>query len=341
MRALVFVGPGEMAIQDRPDRRPGRGELTVAVRASGICGSDVHGYLGLTGRRQPGTVMGHEVAGEVLEVGEAVNDVAVGDRVALRSILSCGHCDPCRRGQPNVCDNRQGLGMQFDGGYAERMVVPAALVVRLPPNLPYDVAALVEPLAVALHAVAITPIEPTDRVVIVGAGAIGLLTLLAVRQRGVTWVGITDRSPHRLAIARTLGADLTIDVSEMDAVAAVRAATGGNGADVVFEAVGISATVAQSVAAARSVGQVTWIGNSAPTVDLPMQAMVTRELVLRGSYTFVDEFGEAIELLAGGRIDVRPLSELTAPLDDAPSLFQRLGDGTLDAVKVVLVPSGA
>jgi L-iditol 2-dehydrogenase len=339
VRALVFVGPGEMVIQDRPDRRPGRGEILVAVRASGICGSDVHGYLGLTGRRQPGSVMGHEVAGEVLDVGEGTDGLRAGDRVALRSILACGRCDPCRRGQPNVCDNREGLGMQFDGGYAERMVVPAALAVRSPSSIPFDIAAMAEPLAVALHAVAITPLEPADRVVIVGAGAIGLLTLLAVRQRGAAWVAMTDRSAHRLAVARTLGADLAVDITIADPVETIRAATGGHGADVVFEAVGISATVAQSIAAARSGGRVTWIGNSAPTVDLPMQAMVTRELVLRGSYAFVDEFERAIELLATGAIDVRPLIELTGPLDDGPDLFRRLGDGTLDAVKVMLVPA--
>jgi L-iditol 2-dehydrogenase len=284
--------------------------------------------------------MGHEVAGDVLAIGAGVDGVEIGDRVALRSILSCGDCEPCRRGQPNVCDNRQGLGMQFDGGYAERMVVPVALAVRLPATLPYDVGAMIEPLAVALHAVAITPIEPSDRVVIVGAGAIGLLTLLALRERGVAWVAITDRSPHRLAIARALGADLAIDVAAIDPVDAIGAATGGGGADVVFEAVGITATVAQSVAVARSGGQVTWIGNSAPTVELPMQTMVTRELVLRGSYTFIDEFDQAIELLADDRIDVRPLIELTAPLDEAPGLFQRLGDASLDAVKVMLVPNG-
>lgn len=340
MKALVFVGPGEMAIEERPDRPPSPGEVLIAVRASGICGSDVHGYLGLTGRRQPGTVMGHEASGEVIELGDAVEGVAIGDRVALRSILSCGRCDPCRRGQSNLCDNRRGLGMQFDGAYAERMVVPAALAVRLPDAVSFDAGAVVEPLAVALHAVAITPLEPTDHIVIVGAGPIGLLTLLAVRLRGVGSVAVTDRSAHRLAMAGTLGADLAIDVGATDPVQAVLESTGGQGADVVFEAVGISTTVAQSIAVARTGGQVTWIGNSAPTVELPMQAMVTRELTLRGSYTFTDEFEDAIELLATRQIDVDPLVELTAPLDEAPALFRRLGDGTLDAVKVVLRPGG-
>jgi L-iditol 2-dehydrogenase len=140
-------------------------------------------------------------------------------------------------------------------------------------------------------------------------------------------------------VARALGADPAIDVGTSDPVAAIMEATAGRGADVVFEAVGISATVAQSLSVARTGGNVTWIGNSAPTVDLPMQDMVTRELTLRGSYAFAGEFEEAIELLATGRIDVRPLIELTAPLDDGPELFRRLGEGTLNAVKVVLLPS--
>jgi L-iditol 2-dehydrogenase len=340
MKAMVFVGPGEMTVMDRPDRPPGPDEVVVAVHASGICGSDVHGYLGLTGRRQPGMVMGHEAAGDVIELGPDVAGLAKGTRVALRSILGCGRCDLCQRGQPNVCEQRQGLGMQFDGAYAERMVVPAELAVPIPDALTYEHAALVEPFAVALHAVAITPLEPTDDVVIVGAGPIGLLTLLAVHLRGARSVAITDRSPHRLAMARSLGADLAIDVRATDPVDAIRSATAGRGADVVFEAVGVTATVVQSLAAVRTAGHVTWIGNSAPIVELPMQDLVTRELTLRGSYTFSSEFEEAIDLLATSQVDISPLIELTAPLEDGPGLFRRLGDGTLEAVKVVLQPAG-
>ena len=337
---MVFVRAGEMAVKDQPDRTPGPGEVMVAVRASGICGSDIHGYLGLTGRRQPGMVMGHEAAGEVVALGADVIGLAVGQRVALRSILGCGRCDLCRSGQSNICEGRRGLGMQFDGAYAERMVLPAALAVPIPEALAYDHAALVEPFAVALHAVGITPLQPADDVVIVGAGPIGLLTLLAVRRRGARSVTMTDRSAHRLAMATSLGADLAIDVRTIDPTVAVRAATGGRGADVVFEAVGITATVAQSLAAVRTAGHVTWIGNSAPMVELPMQDMVTRELTLRGSYTFASEFEEAIHLLATGQVDVAPLIELTAPLEDGPDLFRRLGDGSLEAVKVMLQPAG-
>jgi L-iditol 2-dehydrogenase len=340
VKALVFVGPGEMEVVERPDPRPSRGEVLIAVRAAGICGSDVHGYLGLTGRRQPGTVMGHEAAGEVVEVGPDVSSVQAGERVVLRSILTCGRCEPCRRGQSNVCADRRGLGMQLDGAYADVIVVPEALALRLPESLRYEEGALVEPLAVALHAVNITPFKLMDVVVVVGAGPIGLLTLLAARLGGAGTVIVTDRSPHRLAVARELGASLTIDVRATDPVAAVLLATAGRGADAVFEAAGISATVAQSLAVVRAGGQVTWIGNSAPTVELPMQELVTRELTLRGSYGFTVEFEGAVDLLASGRIDGRRLIERTAALDEGPNLFRALGDGTLDAVKVVLVPNG-
>ena len=340
MRALVFAGPREMRLEERPDPVPGSGQVVVAVRASGICGSDVHGFLGTTGRRRPGIVMGHEAAGDVVRVGPGVTTIRAGERVVLRSILACGQCDRCRSGRPNLCAERQGMGMHFDGAYADLVVVPEELVAPLPDTLTYEQGALVEPLAVAMHAVNITPFPPEGFVVVVGAGPIGLLTLLAARLGGAGSVVVTDRNPHRLGVARRLGAELTVDVGSTDPVAGVMAATGGRGADVVFEAVGIGATVAQSLAVAQAGGQVTWIGNSAPLVELAMQDVVTRELTLRGSYGFGDEFKQAVDALAAGSIDVRPLIELVAPLEDGADLFRQLGDGQLDAVKVVLAPHG-
>ena len=340
MRALVFTGPGEMPLRERDDPRPGAGQVVVAVRAAGICGSDVHGYLGATGRRRPGVVMGHEAAGDVVAIGPAVTSVRMGDRVALRSILACGRCERCRRGQSNVCTDRQGMGMHFDGAYAERILVPESLLLPLPDTLSYEDGALIEPLAVAMHAVNRTPFELMDFVVVIGAGAIGLLTLLAARLRGAGSVVVTDLSSHRLEVARALGADLTIDVGSTDPVAAIAAATEGRGADAVFEAVGVSATVAQSLAVARAGGQVTWVGNSAPVVEMPMQALVTGELTVRGAYGFVQEFEQAADALAAGWIDARRLVECVAPLEDGPELFRRLGDSSLAAVKVILVPNG-
>ncbi len=332
MKALVFRGPGEMPLEDRPDPKPGPGEVVVAIRAAGICGSDVHGFIGATGRRRIGVVMGHEAAGDVVEVGPGVTSVREGDRVVLRSILACGHCDRCRHGQPNICLERAGMGMHFDGAYAERILVPEALLLPLPDTLSYDEGAIVGPLAVAMHAVNITPFALMDFVVVVGAGAIGLLTLLAARQRGAGSIIVTDRDPHRLGVARLLGADQAIDVGLADPVEAVAAGTHGRGADAVFEAVGIAATVAQSIAVARPGGQVTWIGNSAPVVELPMQQLVTRELTVRGAYGFVDEFEQAADALASGLIDGR--------LEEGPELFRQLATGSLSAVKVILAPNG-
>jgi L-iditol 2-dehydrogenase len=283
--------------------------------------------------------MGHEAAGDVIEVGDGVTSVRPGDRVALRSILPCGACEWCRRGESNICPNRRGLGMQFDGAYADRIVLPETMLLVLPDALSYTDGALIEPLAVAMHAVNRTPFDLMDVVVVIGAGAIGLLTLLAARLRGAGSIVVTDRNEHRLAMARSLGADVTVNVDEADPVTVVRNATGGRGADAVFEAVGIGPTVAQSLATARSGGQVTWIGNSVPTVELSMQELVTRELTLRGAYTFNEEFEQAAAAIAAGLIDVARLIELTAPLDQAPELFRQLGAAELDVVKVILVPN--
>jgi L-iditol 2-dehydrogenase len=284
--------------------------------------------------------MGHEASGVVALVGDGVTSVRPGDRVALRSVLSCGSCEPCRSGRPNICERRRGLGMHLDGAYAECVRVPEALVVPLAATLSFEEGALIEPLAVAMHAVNITPLELMDRVVIVGAGTIGLLTLLAARLRGAGRIVVTDRSRHRLDMASTLGADAAVDVDAGEPVEAVLDALDGRAADVVFEAVGSSPSVQQSIAVARPGGSVTWIGNSEPVVELGMQDLVTKELTLRGAYAYGTdaEFDRAASTLAAGRVDVRPLIELVAPLHEGSGLIREMAEGGLAAVKVILSP---
>ena len=338
MRALVYEAPWQLSLREVDDPRPGPGEAVVSVYASGICGSDVHGFTGATGRRQPPVVMGHEVAGAVAAIGAGVDGVATGDRVAVRSILACGRCATCSAGRHNVCLNRRGLGIHVAGGYADELVVPAAVLVPLPDRLDWDVAAMAEPLSVAMHAMNLTPVQIMGTVVVMGAGTLGLLSMLAARWRGAGTVIVVDVNPRRLALAQELGAHLTVNAADDDVPATVRQATDGRGADAVLEAVGVAATARQSLLVARTGGHVTWIGNLEPAVEIPMQEVVTRELTVRGAYGSNEEFPLAVAALEGLGPEVRRLIEHRAQLEDGPRLFTALANGELDAVKVILAP---
>jgi L-iditol 2-dehydrogenase len=282
--------------------------------------------------------MGHEFTGVITSMGINVKHYAAGDRVVVQPLTTCGTCPMCRAGQPNVCFNRTLIGMHTHGAYAEAVRVPQEQLYRLPDNVGWEQGALVEPLSVALHAVNRTPFSLMDTVVVVGAGTIGLLAILAARMKGAGRIIVTDLSPHRLELAQTLGADIIVNIAERDPVAVVKEATDGAGADAAIEAVGISATVQQALAVTRIGGHITWIGNSAPEITLNMQDVVTREITIGGTYGFNQEFGLAIEALRLGRIDVAPLIERVAPLDDGPQLVHDLAAGTLDAAKVILKP---
>ena len=338
MKALLYEGPWQMPLREVEWPEPGPEDVIVSVQAAGICGSDVHGFTGFTGRRQPPLVMGHEFGGMVAAVGQGVTGFEPGDRVVVQPLLTCGQCPNCRAGLANICTNRTGVGMNVNGAYAEAVRVPQELLYPLPEAMTWEQSALVEPLAVGMRAVNRTPFSLMATIVIVGAGTIGLTTLLAARLRGAGRIIMTDLSAHRLELARRLGADVTVNVNESDPAEVVGDYTGGLGAHAVIEAVGVTATVGQSLALVRTGGQVTWIGNSQPEVTLNMQQVVTRELTIRGTYGFNEEFGRAITAIDGGRVDVRPLVEKVAPLAQGPALFEALAQGTLDAVKVILKP---
>lgn len=338
MKALVYEGPWQMPLRQIDAPVAEANEVIVAVQASGVCGSDVHGFTGSTGRRTPGIVMGHEFTGAITSAGAAVSAFNAGDRVVVQPLTTCGVCAMCRAGRPNVCLNRGLIGMNTNGAYAEAVRVPQQQLYRLPDNVSWEHGSLVEPLSVALHAVNLTPLNLMDTVVIVGAGTIGLLALLAAKLKGAGRIIVTDRIPHRLELATQLGADLVINVAEQDPLAVVREATDGAGAHAAIEAVGISPTVQQALALTRIGGHVTWIGNSAPEVTLNMQQVVTREITIRGTYGYNQEFPQAIAALATGRIDVAPLIERVAALEEGPQLVHDLAKGTLDVAKVILKP---
>jgi L-iditol 2-dehydrogenase len=343
MQALLLTAYGQLELvsMDRPALGPD--DVLVRVAACGICGSDVHGYDGSSGRRIPPIVMGHEAAGTIVEVGSDVNAARVGDRVTFDSTFSCGRCDACRRGQVNLCTNRRVLGVSCDeyrqhGAFAELVAVPQQVLYPLPPELPFEHAAMIEPVSVALHAVDLLKITPGERAVVVGSGMIGLFVIQALRVAGCSDVIAIDIDAGRLQLARQLGATQTIDSARTDAVAAVVELTGGHSADVAAEVVGNSAAVNTAIRSVRRGGRVVLVGNLAPEVPLPLQTVVTRELTLLGSCASAGEYPRAIELVASGAICVEPLITARAPLADGPRWFERLYAREPGLMKVVLTP---
>jgi L-iditol 2-dehydrogenase len=342
MKTLLLSRYKHLEIADLPTPAPEPDEVLIQVAACGICGSDVHGYDGSSGRRVPPIVMGHEAAGRIAAVGKNVNGLAKGDRVTFDSTVYCGACPHCLRGNINLCDNRQVLGVSCGdyrraGAFAEYVVVPARIVYRLPDQLSFTEAAMLEAVSVALHAVAVTQMRPDDTAVVIGAGMIGLLILQSLRATGCSRVFVADLDDSRLKIAKELGATEILS-SNSDLLAQVMKLTNGTGADVALEAVGRSETVAAAIDCVRKGGTVTLVGNISPQITLPLQKVVSRQIRLQGSCASSGEYPKAIELVASGAIKVKPLITAVAPLDDGPAWFERLHAGEKNLLKVVLTP---
>jgi L-iditol 2-dehydrogenase len=343
MKALLLSEYRKLAVVDMPAPDIGDGDVLVRVRACGICGSDIHGYDGSTGRRVPPLVMGHEAAGVVERAGRLVQGFAPGDRVAFDSTVSCGACGFCRRGQINLCDNRTVLGVSTGeyrrhGAFAEYVAVPARILYKLPDSLPFERAALLEAVSVAVHAVGRHAPQPGETVAVIGSGMIGVLMLQVLKSRGAGAIVAVDVDPRKLTLALRMGATHTVNPQETDAPAAIRALSGGQGADVSFEVVGNSEALENAVRSVRKAGAVVLVGNVSPRVDLPLQEVVSRELSVLGSCASSGEIPECIDLLARGVVDVDPIISLKAPLEDAPALFERLYNGDATLMKVIIQP---
>jgi L-iditol 2-dehydrogenase len=345
MKALLLSEYGRLDVVDVPMPRPAAGEILVRVEACGICGSDVHGYDGTSGRRIPPIIMGHEAAGTVAAVGSNVERVQEGDRVTFDSTIYCGECDYCRRGEVNLCNNRQVLGVSTpdfrrEGAFAEYVVVPERVVYTLSEGVPFERAAMIEPLAVAVHAVSLSTITPETTGLVVGAGMIGLLVLQVLRDAGCQRVIVVDIDDTRLDLARELGATSVINARTSDTKAQIDHLTSGAGVDAAFEAVGSTPTVKSAIESVKKGGHVTLIGNVSPSVEIPLQAVVSRELTLQGSAASSGEYPRCIDLLARGAIQVDPLITAVAPLEEGAEWFQRLHSREPNLMKVVLTPRG-
>jgi len=343
MKALVLSAYKQLDLVNMPEPQPGEDELLIRIRACGICGSDVHGYDGSTGRRLPPVVMGHEAAGVVEAVGSAVENFKIGDRVTFDSTVYCGKCFYCQRGQINLCDNREVIGVSTPtfrrmGAFAEYVAVPARIAYALPDEMPFAHAALIEAVSVAVHGVGLTPIVLEDTVVVVGAGMIGLLTLQAARLAGAGKVIVLDVDDTRLELARKLGATETFNSRSADVVDRIKEQTNGRGADAALECAGSTIPVKLALESVRKGGTVTLIGNVAPTIELGLQSAVTRQIRLQGSCASSGEYPACISMISRGAIRVDPVLSAVAPLEDGASWFHRLYEREPGLLKVVLEP---
>lgn len=369
MKALVLTGPCEFNYDTAfPDPAPGAGEVLVKIKACGICGSDIHGMDGRSGRRQMPIVMGHEAAGEIVALGEGVTGWEIGERVTFDSTEYCGECEECQSGYVNLCPNRKVLGVspgeyRRHGCFAEKIALPTRILYRIPQALTFEKAAFAEPVSIALHAVnladgievgeAFTPKgecaegcechEEEEEgnggtAVVIGAGLIGLLVVQALKARGWERVIAVDLDDKRLALARELGAAETFNARQEGLAMHLREICGGDGADASFEVVGAAAPLDLAIRCVRKGGQVILVGNLQPNTPFPLQEVVTRQLTLRGSCSCAGEYPEAIRRIEDGSIRVEPLLSAVAPLNEGADWFQRLYDNKEGLMKVVLTP---
>lgn len=342
MKALFFVGDGQMELREIPIPVPRSDEYLIHIDACGICGSDVEGYLGKTGRRTAPMIMGHECAGTVTQAPQG-GAYRAGETVAVFPKYFCGQCEACTSGKANLCTHGAFIGALSSNG-----AMTEYICVREPYLLPYtgigaDVASLAEPAAVAYSGVSkcsVDMLKRAENILVVGAGTIGLMVLLWLKYRGAKRVLVSDASDARLALAKRMGADATINPLREDFLSTIKAHTAGKLCELSIEAVGLDATAQASLEALAPAGHALWIGNAAPTVSVPMQRIVTTELTILGSYIYsLQDFQTCVRLLAEKAVDPTPLLTHHMPLEEGVEAFRLLSHGNQDgaAVKVVLV----
>lgn len=327
MRRLIIDAPEKVRVEEAERPVPGANEVLVRVAAAGICGSDVHGYLGVNGRRPAGTVMGHEAAGQVAEVGPGVDRGLVGTRVAINPVVSCGSCDMCAAGSPNLCRTRRlyGCTPELPGAFAEWLVVLASNAFPLADGVAAERAALVEPLSVGAHAARVGATGPGDRVLVVGGGPIGIAAALGARRRGAD-VTVSEPEQRR----RELLGRLDVPTVEPSAVRAEQA-------DVVLECVGFPQTLRAALQGARPGGRVVLVGlaDEQPPIDAAALVMGERQLVGSAVYTPAD-FAEVTEWVGETDLPLDALIETQVDLDGLPGAFAAYAAGSLHSVKTLL-----
>lgn len=341
MKALVLRGAYDIAVEDRPDPEAKPGAVVITVIATGICGSDFHGYSGENGRRHPGQVMGHETVGRIDELGPGVTEFAIGQLVTVNPVLGCGACPACLGGHQQWCDRRVVLGVapEISAAFADRVAVRAENVVALPEEMPEELGALVEPLAVGYHAIRRGGAGAEDRLLVIGGGPIGQACLLAARRSGVSDLAVSDVSPSRRELCTQLGAQV-IDPTSEDLAEAVAARLGGP-ATLVIDAVGVNRTVADAFATSGLGSRIVLVGMGSPRLDLDAYAVSTGERTLIGAFTYTaDDFAETAAWVGTVPDGIEALIDGRVGWDQAAQSFDDLARGRSTASKILVFPQG-
>ena len=343
MKALVLERYNELIYKEVEDPIIASDEVLVRVKACGICGSDVHGMDGSTGRRQPPLIMGHEAAGEIVATGSAVTQWEKGDRVTFDSTVYPLNDWYTLQGKYNLSDNREVMGVSANefrrhGAFAEYVAVPAHILYKIPEGVSYEEAAMVEPVAVALHAIRIGKPQLAGSCVVVGAGMIGIFLVKLLSKAGLSNLIVVDINSKKREQALRCGAHLAFDPGDEHMISSMMKVTNSRGADISFEAVGITATVNIAIDSLRKGGKAVLLGNLTPTIDFPLQKVVTRELTILGSCAIKGEYEAVLNLLSKKDIHVRDQISEIAPLSDGAYWFGRLRQNNNGLNKVILVP---
>jgi len=343
MKALVLEEYNKFVYREWPEPEITATEVLVHVKAVGICGSDVHGMDGSTGRRKPPIIMGHEAAGVIVKTGSDVKNWKTGDRVTFDSTIYLLNDWYTLKGLYNLSDNRMVLGVSPEeyrrhGAFADYVNIPQHILYKVPEEVTFTQAAMVEPVAVAAHAVELASVGWNDSVVVVGAGMIGLFVIQVLRSKGCGKIIAVDIETEKLEMAKKLGADYIFNQKTDNVKQEIIALTSNRGADCSFEVVGIDATVETAIESVRKGGTVTLIGNLSPFVRLPLQTVVTRQIRLQGSCAICGEYQAVLDMIARKQIDVNSLLSAEAPLSEGAVWFDRLYKKEPGLIKVVLIP---
>jgi L-iditol 2-dehydrogenase len=338
MKTLLYPEYGRLEIAEQRKPAPAQGEVLLRVAACGICGSELEAFKTRSPRRVPPLVLGHEFCGVVDEVGAGVQALMPGQQVVSHSLFGCGVCVRCKRGDSHLCGNRQLFGMTRQGGFAEYVTVPETCVVAWPDHLPASAASLAEPLANGIHVVELSRQIKPAVVAVVGAGPIGLMCQQAFQSLTPASVLVSDLSPKRLDAAKNLGAAEVINPPGDDFVTRLLSLTGGDGADVVVDAVGSGLSKQQSLRVTRPGGIAVWIGLHENTVAMDSFDVTLAERRIQGSYAAsLEELKTAVDLLASGRVDGASWVK-TFPLGEGVDAFGRMLAAKGDDIKAVLLP---